>query len=110
MKYIDGIIGVSLLVFSSVVLAASSTGKITKVSMASTVGGTSRAGTVQFSIEGGFGIANCNQTYAAILKEDTHMVSLLLLAKSQDKPIEVFLDVNNKYLQDRCAVNFLDIQ
>jgi hypothetical protein len=45
--------GLFLLAFSGAVLVSVNTGKVTGVSMASTVAGTYRAGTVQFSIEGG---------------------------------------------------------
>jgi hypothetical protein len=109
MKYFKKISAASLILFSAIAFGADNTGKVTGLSLASTAEGTLRAGTVQFSIEGGLSTASCDQTYTAILKEDTHLISLLLMAKSQNRPVRVYLDVNNKYYQDRCMVNYLEM-
>ena len=90
-------------------LAARNTGQVLEVSFASTVATTVRPGTVQFSIQGGFSWANCNQEYAAIAKEDSHLISMLIAAKAQNKAIEVQLDSNSKYYSDRCLVSYLEM-
>ena len=99
------------LLFSTGVLAGSSTGQILEISFASSIATTTRPGTAQFSIEGGFeATGDCNQNYAAISNEDTHLISLLLMAKAQNKEIEVFLDSTNKYHTNRCLVNYIELQ
>ena len=48
---------------------------------------------------------------AAIANEDSHLISLLLMAKAQDKEIEVHLDSQSsgKYYSNRCLVTYLEI-
>lgn len=110
MKVFVYFIGLFLFLCSSSAFSSSSTGNITKISFASSIASTSRPGSVQFSLNGGFNTSGCNQTYAAISKEDTHLISLLLMAKAQNKSVEVFLDTNSKYFSDRCLVNYLELQ
>ena len=100
---------VLLSIISVNTLAAGNTGKVLEVSFASTIANTVRPGTVQFSIQGGFSWASCNQEYAAIAKEDSHLISLLIAAKAQDKAIEVHLDSGSKYYSDRCLVSYLEM-
>ncbi len=95
-----------LLLFSNYCIA-SDTGLVTYMSFASNITQTVRPGTVQFSIQGGFSQVNCNATYAAVAKEDSHLMSLILSAQAQNRSIEVSLDEDSKYYQDRCLVNYL---
>ena len=90
--------------------AAGDIGKINYLSLASNVAKTVRPGTVQFSIVGGFLKAptGCNKDYAAVSGEDQHLISLLLMAKAQEKEIEVHLDSTNKYYSDRCLVSYIE--
>lgn len=108
MKYFK-IIFISLIFISPSVFAAGDIGQLLELSFASKVASTVRPGTAQFSIEDGFNQADCNQSYAAISNEDTHLISMLIAAKAQNKAVEVHLDSNNKYYQDRCLVNYLEI-
>lgn len=91
------------------VYANSSEGKIAKISSASIVATTSRPGSTQFSIEGGFSEEGCNSDYAAIHNDDAHLLSLLYMAKAQDHAVRVFLDSADKYHSDRCLVSYLEI-
>ncbi len=86
-------------------------GKVNYMSLASNIAATVRSGTVQFSIEGGFQHAHsdCNKDYAAISGEDPHLISLILMAKAQDKEIEVYLDHTNTYYLDRCLVSYIEL-
>jgi hypothetical protein len=72
---------------SEVVISGANSGKITYLSFASPVASSVRPGSAQFSIEGGFSLGDCDLTYAAIAKEDTHLISLLLMAMSQGQKI-----------------------
>jgi len=87
---------VFLLVISNLVFADANIGIVTEVSFAS-ISTTIRPGSAQFSIAGGFSVfGDCDQTYAAIAKEDTHLLSLLLMAKAQGNEVEIHLNANNK--------------
>jgi|GEM_PF-6967631 len=96
------LLSLCLCISTNLAFSNSTTGKITTINFASTIADTSRPGSAQFSIEGGFTTPGYNSTYAAIAKEDTHLISLLLMAKAHDKTINVFLDATSKYLHDRC--------
>ena len=100
----------SLLVSGSI--QAADTGLIDHVSFASTVTVASnfRPGTAQFEIVGGFTQQGCNNRYAAISNEDSHLISLLLSAQAQGKPVEVHLDPTKQYYSDRCLVSFLALR
>lgn len=100
---------VLIILLSGSCVFASDTGLATNISFASSISNTVRPGTAQFSIQGGFSEAECNDTYAAIAKEDSHLISLLLSAHAQNKPVEVFLDSTNKYYGDRCLVSYIEI-
>jgi len=95
---------------SSYSYGGGSVGKIIEMSLASKVAATVRPGTTQFSISGGFENApsSCDKTWAAIANEDTHLVSLLLMAKAQDLQIEVHLDSTNEYYSGRCLVSYIE--
>ena len=97
-----------------------SKGTIFELSMATnmegptdTAGPTVRKGTTQFRIEGGFDQApdGCSKVYAAVSGNDTHMISLLLMAEAQGLEISVHLNHldNGKYYSDRCYVSYLSL-
>lgn len=110
MKIIIYVVSVLLFIGSNEAFSSAATGKITRVSFASAVASTSRPGSAQLSIQGGFKTPGCNTGYAAVSKDDTHLISLLLMAKAQDKVVTIFLDASAKYFGDRCLVNYIELQ
>ena len=103
-----------LLLPFSLAFGAGSKGKVYELSMATNMQGpTVRAGSTQFRIEGGFDQApeGCDKVYAAIAPEDSHMVSLLLMAQAQD--LEVIVHLNHlsdgEYYSGRCYVSYLSL-
>ncbi len=102
----------AVLLISANLSFAGDTGKVNYMSFASSKALTVRPGTAQFSIVGGFPNAqgDCNKDYTAVSGEDSHLISLLLMAKAQDKEIEVHLDPTNTYYSDRCLVSYIELR
>lgn len=47
---------------------------------------------VQFKIEGSFTHSDCDNTWAGIRKNDNHLISALLTARTADQTVQVYLD------------------
>jgi len=86
----------SLLFSAAYAFSADGNGKIIDLIMASKKF-SAHPDVAQFTIEGGFSNSSCNEHFAAVRKEDEHLVSLLLAAKLAEKPIEVFLNSADIY-------------
>lgn len=83
-----------------------SRGKILRVDMSGgeSTWGPSHYNVVQLQIENGFHASGCDSKYAAIRKEETHMVSAVLAAFMAGKEIEVQLSAANIYFPGRCII------
>ncbi len=105
------VLGIFLFYVAGEAFSAGDTGKINYISFASNTAVTVRPGTAQFSIVGGFPGAHseCNKDYAAVSGDDQHLISLLLMARAQDKEIEIHLDSTSKYYSDRCLVSYIEL-
>jgi len=62
---------------------------------------------VQITIEGGFNVAGCDSTYAAIRNDSRrqHMISFLLESYLAGRSIKVVLNPNDKYYPSANAAN-----
>lgn len=85
---------------------AANDGKIVRLDFS---GGSSHWGAghsdmVQLSIEGGYETSDCNGTYAAIRKSDSHLVSAALAAFMAGKRVTVRLNSADKYHTNRCVI------
>ncbi|PKG37030.1 hypothetical protein [Psychromonas sp. Urea-02u-13] len=87
---------------------SANSGLITRIGF-SGQGHTSHPNVVQFEIAGGFSSGTCNTTYAAIRKEDSHLVSFALAAHMAKQEIVVYLDETDIYYSSgsRCTILFM---
>jgi hypothetical protein len=62
---------------------------------------------VQITIEGGFNAGDCDQTFAAIRKDDdrNHIISFALAAYASKQSISVVLNESDKYFLSRCTIS-----
>jgi len=88
------------------------TGRITIIDFAGATEG-NHPDVVQLQIEGGFTTAGCSTTFAAIRKEDVHLVSFVITAFATERPISVGLSTGPGYFgstaagNKRCVINFV---
>lgn len=87
---------------------AANDGKITAMNFAGANFG-SHPDVVQIQIEGGFSFGQCNTTFAAIRKNDTHLIGMALTAFTTGKSVKVWLNENDTYFpqQNRCVITLL---
>lgn len=62
---------------------------------------------VQIAIEGGFNVAGCDSTYAAIRNDARrqHLISFALAAYESGRPVKVVLNPSDKYFPSQNAPN-----
>ncbi|MBL1258959.1 MAG: hypothetical protein COB33_000320 [Thiotrichaceae bacterium] len=87
---------------------AANEGKITGMNFAGATFG-SHPDVVQLQIEGGFSFGQCNSKFAAIRKNDTHLISMALTAYATGKPIIAWLNESDYYFpqENRCVITLL---
>ncbi len=111
---LNNIIAVIFLVISGAAFAADGKGKISSVFFAGQANG-SHPNVVQFKIEGGYNRAGCNQVFAAVRAEDSHLVSAVLAAKMAGSVVEVYLNPSDIYYNvsgnesSRCVATAISI-
>jgi len=97
---------VSALLLSAFSSLAQADGRITQIDF-SGPDDPSHPDVVQISIEGGFNVAGCDSTYAAVRNDSRrlHMISFLLDSYINGRPIKVVLNPNDKYFPSSNAPN-----
>ena|SRR5436190_10532540 len=62
---------------------------------------------VQITIEGGFSVAGCDSTYAAIRSDSSrqHMINFAIAAYVNGQPVRIVLNPNEKYYPSSNAPN-----
>ena len=111
---LNNIIAIIFLVISGAAFAADGKGRISNVFFASQTNG-SHPNVVQFQIEGGYNRAGCNQVFAAVRAEDSHLVSAVLAAKMSGSVVEVYLNPGDIYYNvsgnesSRCVATAISI-
>ena len=95
-----------LSIISGIPLAANQ-GKITRLDLSgsNSIWGTAHSDIVQLNIEGGFNRGTCDSNYAAIRKENNHLVDAARAALINQKTVTVQLDVDDRYYDGiRCVI------
>ncbi len=88
------------------------TGRITVVDFAGATEA-NHPDVVQIQIEGGFTTAGCSSIFAAVRKEDAHLVSFVIASYVARLPILVGLSIGPGYFgstasgDKRCVINFI---
>jgi len=90
---------------------AANHGKITRIDFVGK-NDTYHADVVQLQIEGGFNAGNCNTQFAAILKDDNHLISFALAAYMAKENVNVQLSQTVSYYPGRCTISsiFSDVK
>ena len=85
---------------------SANSGVITRMGFSSSQSqwGASHSDVVQIEIEGGFEKGDCHNNFAAVRKDETHLVSALLAAFISGKSIAVQVSGTDKYYSNRCVI------
>ncbi|MGR6870982.1 hypothetical protein ACU6U9_01445 [Pseudomonas sp. HK3] len=98
----------SILLLVSLESFAANSGIITSLGAAGT-DSLSHKDIFQLTIEGGFNSGDCNSTFAAIRKDDTHLISLAMMAYATKTPVSIFLKETDIYHapDNRCTIHLI---
>lgn len=94
-------------------LEASNQGTITRImfSSSNSTWGHNHSNLVQLEITGGYSVDGCNADFAAIRKEEEHLVSAALAAYVAGRTVSIQLNKADTYYDgSRCIISDLAIQ